>query len=100
MNTVLKKNNFNSDLIKRKSFKQKEIFFNTINMLKESKFSPNIRYGIYLGKKNFTFFSCIKNRCIVSGRSRAIFSKFKLSRIQFSQKVISGKICGFYKSVW
>lgn len=42
----------------------------------------------------------IKNRCQVSGRSRAYIRRFGLSRIAFRELALEGKIPGVRKASW
>ncbi len=42
----------------------------------------------------------IKNRCSMSGRPRAYIRKFGVSRIQFRELALAGKIPGVTKSSW
>ena len=42
----------------------------------------------------------IKNRCSMSGRPRAFIRKFGVSRIQFRELALAGKIPGVIKSSW
>mgnify|MGYP003675627154 CR=1 FL=1 len=42
----------------------------------------------------------VKNRCSMSGRPRAYIRKFGLSRIQFRELALAGKIPGVIKSSW
>jgi small subunit ribosomal protein S14 len=42
----------------------------------------------------------IKNRCSMSGRPRAFIRKFGVSRIQFRELALAGKIPGVTKSSW
>ena len=42
----------------------------------------------------------IRNRCEVSGRPRAYYRKFKMSRIAFRDLASSGQIPGVIKSSW
>ena len=42
----------------------------------------------------------IRNRCEFSGRPRAYYRKFKLSRIAFRDLAASGQIPGIIKSSW
>jgi small subunit ribosomal protein S14 len=39
-------------------------------------------------------------RCIVSGRSRAVYRKFMLSRIAFRTLALEGKLPGIMKASW
>ncbi len=42
----------------------------------------------------------IRNRCSMSGRPRAFNRKFGVSRIQFRELALAGKIPGVIKSSW
>jgi small subunit ribosomal protein S14 len=42
----------------------------------------------------------IHNRCLLSGRSRAYYRKFKLSRIAIRDLASAGQIPGMVKSSW
>lgn len=42
----------------------------------------------------------VKNRCSLSGRPRAYIRKYGVSRIQFRELALSGKIPGVTKSSW
>ena len=42
----------------------------------------------------------IKNRCEITGRSRGVYRKLKISRITLRQLCLEGKIPGMVKSSW
>jgi len=42
----------------------------------------------------------VRNRCSLSGRPRAYNRKFGVSRIQFRELALAGKIPGVTKSSW
>ena len=42
----------------------------------------------------------LKNRCAITGRSRGYMRTFGLSRIQFRELALAGKIPGVIKSSW
>jgi small subunit ribosomal protein S14 len=42
----------------------------------------------------------IRNRCLLSGRPRGFNRKFGVSRIQFRELALAGKIPGVVKSSW
>ena len=42
----------------------------------------------------------VRNRCVVTGRSRAVYRKFKLSRIMIRELGNKGLIPGLTKSSW
>jgi small subunit ribosomal protein S14 len=41
-----------------------------------------------------------KNRCILTGHTRSILSKFKMGRCQFSELANSGQLFGVKKASW
>jgi len=42
----------------------------------------------------------IRNRCIITGRSRGVYRKFGLSRIKIRELSMSGALPGVIKSSW
>lgn len=42
----------------------------------------------------------VKSRCVITGRSRAVYRKFGLSRIKFRELSLEGKIPGVTKASW
>ena len=42
----------------------------------------------------------IRNRCVLTGRSRGIIRKFKISRLMFKELAGNGKLSGVQKLVW
>jgi ribosomal protein S14 len=44
--------------------------------------------------------SRVLNYCVVSGRSRAVYKDFRLSRIKFRELALYGKLYGVAKSSW
>lgn len=42
----------------------------------------------------------LKSRCIVTGRSRAVYKKFGLSRIAFRELAHAGQLPGVHKASW
>ncbi|MEQ1502353.1 MAG: 30S ribosomal protein S14 [Myxococcota bacterium] len=42
----------------------------------------------------------LKTRCIASGRSKAVYRKFMLSRIAFRTLALEGKLPGIMKASW
>jgi len=42
----------------------------------------------------------VRNRCEITGRSRAVYRKFKLSRLAFRRLALAGMIPGVTKSSW
>lgn len=44
--------------------------------------------------------SRVRNRCIITGRSRGVFRIFKISRIRFRELALQGNITGIRKASW
>jgi len=42
----------------------------------------------------------LRNRCQLTGRSRGVLSKFKVSRIMLRELALAGKIPGMKKASW
>ena len=42
----------------------------------------------------------VRNRCLITGRPRGIYRKFKMSRIAFRELASTGQIPGIVKSSW
>jgi ribosomal protein S14 len=42
----------------------------------------------------------VRNRCLFTGKSRSILSKFRLSRNKFREYALRGFITGLRKAVW
>ncbi|MFM2160501.1 MAG: hypothetical protein RLZZ383_13 [Pseudomonadota bacterium] len=42
----------------------------------------------------------LRNRCVVSGRSRAVYHEFMLSRIAFREMALAGELPGVHKASW
>jgi ribosomal protein S14 len=90
------------DAQKRGSYAKTELVQRALKILCFS-FNSNLLYSALL-KKNFItakplcFKTHIKNFCIVSGRSRAIHKKFKVSRIILRELLSKGCFFGLKKA--
>jgi ribosomal protein S14 len=98
-NSSFKKATLFNDNKNRIIFSNGEIFFDCCAILNQSRFSNKTKYFFQKRKLSNVFFTKIKNRCILSGYSRAVISRFKVSRIAFSRKILNGSMVGFFKSV-
>jgi len=85
------------DINKRKDFYNSEFNNKIIKSIKSNRLLK--KNNFFFNKKAFSKTQII-NSCIVSGRSRAVFRKFKISRIVL--KNLSGlhQIKGFKKDSW
>jgi small subunit ribosomal protein S14 len=72
-------------------------------MAVDDKLSPEDRFGARLKLAKLPRNSSptrIRNRCELTGRPRAVYRKFKLSRIALRQLASSGALPGVVKSSW
>ena len=80
--------------------KKKIILNHIINNLTLSLNTRNYAYIQLHNISQLSTFTKIKNRCVFSNRSRAIYRKFKLSRIFFKKYALQGLIMGVKKASW
>jgi small subunit ribosomal protein S14 len=99
---MLKLNHKDNNLRKNITlYEHKFIVFNSI--IKDKKIKSSLRWLISLQKqKQFKQNSKTKttNRCVISGRSRAIYRFAKISRLFLRDNSFIGKIPGLQKSYW
>jgi ribosomal protein S14 len=93
-NDILRRNLFNKLELKKLYYKfilyQKKDFLDSKNkiqkkLIKLSKNASKVR---------------IKNRCIITGRSRAVYKDFRLSRFIFRELALNGNLPGVKKASW
>jgi small subunit ribosomal protein S14 len=98
-------NNKKKQIYLRKKFKSNELFIifykkllasSYLNFFK-NKFLLKI-YSIQKLKKNS--FSVIKDRCIITGRSRGLIKDFKISRLKFKEFSLKGLLPNIKKQSW
>jgi small subunit ribosomal protein S14 len=72
-------------------------------MALDNKLSPEERFGARLKLAKLPRNSSptrIRNRCSITGRPRAVYRKFKLSRLALRELASSGALPGVVKSSW
>ena len=72
-------------------------------MAKDQKLPPEERFAARMKLAELPRNSSkvrLRNRCELSGRSRAFYRKFKLSRIALRELASTGQIPGMVKSSW
>jgi small subunit ribosomal protein S14 len=74
-----------SNSLLRDQYLKKEISLNNLNKRFKNKLST---------------ISKIQNKCLLSGRNRAVLKKFKLSRMFVKNLGVNGLINGFRKASW
>ena len=99
MKKQIKKNinqRFQYRKLEKKQIIQRSLNTNTL-LLKSIRWSvPNF----FCSLENKMFVSRIKNRCILTGRSRGIYRKFRLSRLQLKLFASKGLLPSFVKKSW
>jgi ribosomal protein S14 len=100
MEFLLKPKSFSTEKFTRKRFKKNEIFFKSYFIIKQTRYSKNLDYFSFKTRISNIFLTKIKNCCIQSGKFKSINTKLKLSHIKFSEKIDSGLLSGFYRSLW
>lgn len=72
------------------------------SLLCNLKLSYNLRGCLFSIVKKYQIFSKvnIRNRCVISNRSRYLFTMYRVSRLTFKRLVVLGRISGVYKSIW
>jgi small subunit ribosomal protein S14 len=89
------------DKNKRLLFKQNEIKRLTIKI--HNRLSYKLKINTFVKLSNISTksaFTKIKNRCFISARSKAVFTKLKISRIKFREIIVNGGLPGFTKNSW
>jgi small subunit ribosomal protein S14 len=65
--------------------------------------SDDERFDAQLALQKMPRNSCenrVRNRCVLTGRSRGYLQNFRLSRIKFRELALSGMLPGITKSSW
>lgn len=95
----------NKDLEKRKNFILNEKKHKIFNIILNDSYLPIesrhfISYSYIYDKYEALTGSFIKNRCVISGRSGAVYSFFKMTRMILKNLIVRGSIPGVRKSSW
>jgi ribosomal protein S14 len=93
---------YKKDLKKRKLYKKTEFFQKLLKIFflysSETNMKLIIKKNVYFKLLKNCFKSTIKNYCIISGRSRGIYSKLRVSRIVFRRLNNKGFFFGIKKA--
>ena len=93
---------YKKDLKKRKLYKKTEFFQKLLKIFflysSETNMKLIIKKNVYFKLLKNCFKSRIKNYCIISGRSRGIYSKLRVSRIVFRRLNNKGFFFGIKKA--
>lgn len=100
------KNKLKQDYLRRQRYNTNELELLILKVIAYNKILPiqeRKNYQKQLNIKSQTLDSRItriKNRCLMTGRSKGIIKKYKISRIAFKQLANQGLIPGIRKSSW
>ena len=95
----VEKNNRRAKLVKQYASRRAKLK----EMAVDDKLSPEDRFGARLKLAKLPRNSSptrIRNRCEITGRPRAVYRKFKLSRLALLELASSGALPGVVKSSW
>lgn len=97
--SAIEKNRTRQRLVKRNAAKRARLkaIANDRSLPAEERFSARLRLAA-LPRNSSP--SRVRNRCVASGRPRAFYRKFKLSRIALRELASSGQIPGMVKASW
>lgn len=94
----------NRDIKRRQLYKKYELIRNLLkSIIYNRNLKPIIRYNAFLKLNSLPKDSSIvriRNRCVLTGRSRAVYKLFKISRTIFRKLASNGYIQGVQKSSW
>lgn len=82
-------------------FEKKKIILKYI--LNNLNLPKNIRFSIYkrlLELPKDASITRLRNRCVLTNRSRGVYGKLKMSRIAFRELALSGNLVGIKKASW
>ena len=96
---IFKQIPFFYDKKRRTKFFSNEIFFFTCSILRQSRFTSNFKYFLFKRRMTHTFLSTIRNRCVLTGYSKSVNSRLKISRRAFLRKVNFSMLPGIYRSL-
>jgi ribosomal protein S14 len=96
---LLKKKNNKFRLLKDKNYLKSTI---TSSLIKDRYIPKDVSLNILNKKNNLnkSSISRIKNKCLISGRNRSVYKKFRLNRMFIKNLGVSGFINGLRKSSW
>lgn len=93
----------NKDFNSRLFLSQNKLKNRVLKLINTDLFLPveNRVYSSILKNNKHSTLSCKpRNRCLVSGRSRAVFKYVKLTRMMFKNLAVKGNLVGIKKYSW
>jgi ribosomal protein S14 len=98
----MKQRRYFKDVNKRKIYKNTELIQRVIKIF-SIVLNTNILKWIlfeYINNKFNNFKTKLKNFCVISGRSKGVIKKFKISRIVLRELSFKGGVFGLKKASW
>lgn len=98
----MSKRKFKNDGLNRLKFEKDELKILALNFFKDNQelSKKNMLLSNMLSSKISKGSYKFRNRCILTSRSRGIFSKLNISRILFRKMFSKGFLPGYRKSSW
>lgn len=97
--SAIKKNEHRQELVKKYAAKRAELK----GLISDQSQPPDVRFAATLALAKLPRDSSrtrVRNRCLVTGRPRGYYRKFKMSRIALRDLASVGMIPGVTKSSW
>jgi small subunit ribosomal protein S14 len=92
------------DRQKRIKYLNNELYFRSLKiLLSNQKLSKKIRTQLFYWVQTLStqvYQTQIKNRCILTGYSRSVSRRFRISRMQFKKYAVTGLLPGIKKASW
>lgn len=96
------RSNIKRDLLLRQQYQNNEKKYNTLRSIYFNSYVDSSMRELAREKLEATggLKVKIKNRCVLTGRSRGVLRKYRVSRITFKELVVAGYLVGVRKSSW
>lgn len=97
--SAIEKNKRRREMVKKYTARRQKLkeIINDLNQSSETRFSAVLKLAALPRNSSKVR---VRNRCEISGRSRAVYRKFKLSRIALRDLASEGLIPGLSKASW
>jgi succinate dehydrogenase (ubiquinone) iron-sulfur subunit len=93
----------NKDFNGRLLLSQNKLNSRVLKLINTDLFLPvenRVYSSILKNNRNSTLSCKPRNRCVISGRSRAVFKYLKLTRMMFKNLAVKGNLVGIKKCSW
>lgn len=82
-------------------YEQKKLILKSISQnFKLPKKTRNAAYLKLISLPKDSSITKIRNRCVITNRPRAVYKKFKMSRLMFRKLALQGRLIGIKKASW